>query len=233
MDNINIESRPVPTTFIQPKQTMKVSKAQAQANRAHVVETASALFRERGYDGVGVADLMAAAGFTHGGFYKHFRSKADLMAESTAYGIEQTAALTAGVDAAEFIQHYLSREHRDNRATGCSMAALGGDAARQPEEVRLAFAEGIEKLVDLLSQQEGPLKSDDAAQGRARVFDLLTHAVGAIVLSRACPEGSSLADEILKVSRDAILDSLTLSQGAKAVQRKRRGADGGTKVVPA
>lgn len=61
---------------------MKVTKAQAQANRAHIVETASTLFRERGCDGVGIADLMAAAGFTHGGFYKHFPSKADLMAEA-------------------------------------------------------------------------------------------------------------------------------------------------------
>lgn len=66
---------------------MRVTKAQAQANRAHIVETASRLFRERGYDGVGVADLMAAAGFTHGGFYKHFGSKADLMAEAAACGL--------------------------------------------------------------------------------------------------------------------------------------------------
>ena len=80
---------------------MKVSKAQAQANRARVVETASQLFRERGYDGVGVADLMAAAGFTHGGFYKQFGSKTDLIAESTACGIARTVALTGnGVDAA-------------------------------------------------------------------------------------------------------------------------------------
>src|SRR6266700_193237 len=101
---------------------MKVTKAQAQANRAHVVETASTLFRERGYDGVGVADLMAAAGFTHGGFYKHFRSKADLMAESAACGIAQTSALTASVDTSELVRLYLSREHRDTRATGCTMA---------------------------------------------------------------------------------------------------------------
>ena len=115
---------------------MKVTKAQAQANRAHVVETASTLFRERGFDGVGVADLMGAAGFTHGGFYKHFSSKADLMAESAACGMAQTVALSAGVDASEFVRLYLSREHRDSRATGCTMAALGGDAARQPEAVR-------------------------------------------------------------------------------------------------
>jgi AcrR family transcriptional regulator len=88
---------------------MKVSKAQAQANRAHVVETASQLFRERGFDGVGVADLMAAAGFTHGGFYKQFGSKADLIAESTACGIGQTIALADGVDPKEFVKQYLSR----------------------------------------------------------------------------------------------------------------------------
>ena len=81
-------------TGIPGKQAMKVTKAQAQANRAHIVETASQLFRERGYDGVGVADLMAAAGFTHGGFYKQFGSKTDLIAESTACGLAQTVALT-------------------------------------------------------------------------------------------------------------------------------------------
>ena len=69
---------------------MKVTKAQVQANRAHIVETASMLFREKGYDGVGVADLMSAAGFTHGGFYKHFDSKADLMAEAAACGFSQS-----------------------------------------------------------------------------------------------------------------------------------------------
>jgi len=163
---------------------MKVTKAQAQANRALVVETASQLFRERGFDGVGVADLMAAAGFTHGGFYKQFGSKADLMAEAMACGIEQTAALAEGVDAATFVQHYLSREHRDGRATGCTMAALSGDAARQPETVRVAFEAGVENLLALLSQKSSSPKPADAALARARVLDVLSHAVGALVLSR-------------------------------------------------
>jgi hypothetical protein len=90
-------------------QSHETSKAQAQDNRAHVVQTASALFRERGYDGVSVAELMAAAGFTHGGFYKQFRSKADLMAESAACGMAQTAALAAGMDRPAFVRSYLSR----------------------------------------------------------------------------------------------------------------------------
>jgi len=67
---------------------MKVTKAQAQENRKHIVETAATLFRKHGFDGVGVADLMAAAGFTHGGFYKHFNSKADLMAEASAIDLD-------------------------------------------------------------------------------------------------------------------------------------------------
>ncbi|MBL8361659.1 MAG: TetR family transcriptional regulator [Rubrivivax sp.] len=207
---------------------MKVTKAQAEANRAHVVETASQLFRERGFDGVGVADLMAAAGFTHGGFYKQFGSKADLMAESTACGIARTAALTDGVDAAEFIRHYLSREHRDNRAAGCTMAALGGDAARQPETVRVAFAEGVEKLVFLLAsrlaEQGRSPQAARAAPVRARVLDMLAHAVGAIVMSRACPDDAPLADEILATSRNAILDALAPPRAPKAAARARGAA---------
>lgn len=186
---------------------MKVTKAQAQANRAHVVETASALFRERGYDGVGVADLMAASGFTHGGFYNHFRSKADLMAEAAACGLAQTAALTAGAEISEFVQLYISRAHRDARATGCTMAALGGDAARQPEAVRTTFATGIESLLAALSHQASD--GNDAGQVRARSLDILAHAVGAIVLSRACPDDSPLADEILSICHDKILASLS------------------------
>ncbi|MFU5616539.1 TetR/AcrR family transcriptional regulator [Pseudomonas aeruginosa] len=189
---------------------MKVTKAQAQANRAHIVETASALFRERGYDGVGVADLMAAAGFTHGGFYKHFGSKADLMAESAACGIAQTAALTAGVDTPDFVRAYVSREHRDARASGCTMAALGGDAARQPEAVRSTFVAGIESLLAELSRAGTALDGADREQVRARSLDILAHVVGAVVLSRACPDDSPLADEILTVCRDAILASLNL-----------------------
>lgn len=187
---------------------MKVTKAQAQANRAHVVETASTLFRERGYDGVGVADLMAAAGFTHGGFYKKFGSKADLMAESAVCGIAQTAALTAGMDSSEVVRSYLSRQHRDARAAGCTMAALGGDAARQSEAVRATFASGIENLLAALGSGDAPLDGRDASQARARSLDMLAHMVGAIVMSRACPDDSPLADEILTICRDKILASL-------------------------
>ena len=187
---------------------MKVTKAQAQENRAHIVETAAALFRERGYDGVGIADLMAAAGFTHGGFYKHFRSKADLMAETAASGISQRVASSSGLDFGEFVMHYLSREHRDDRSAGCTMAALCGDAARQPADIKAKFADGIENSVAAFQPQGATVGKFDQNEVRAKMINTFAHAVGALVLSRACPDDSPLADEILSVCRKQILKSL-------------------------
>lgn len=187
---------------------MKVTKAQAQANRTHIVDTASTLFREHGFDGVGVADLMAAAGFTHGGFYKHFGSKVDLMAESAACGAAQTEALLADAKIADIVNQYLSREHRDARGTGCTMAALGGDAARQPPAVRATFAESIERLSAALSAGDASTDGLDGEQVRARSLVILAQMVGAIVMSRACPDDSSLADDILTSCRNAIMASL-------------------------
>jgi TetR/AcrR family transcriptional repressor of nem operon len=187
---------------------MRVTKAQAQANREHIVETASVVFRERGFDGVGVADLMAAAGFTHGGFYKHFGSKADLMAEASAKSLEQSLIGVDALSVKDFIDVYVSRDHRDGRATGCTMAALCGDAARQSDDLKAAFAEGIERMLQTLGEKypTGP----DAAPGEARgkMIDLLAHAVGAIMLSRACPDDSALADEILAVCHAQLTASL-------------------------
>jgi TetR/AcrR family transcriptional repressor of nem operon len=188
---------------------MRVTKAQAKQNRAHIVATAGRLFRERGFDGVGVADLMAAAGFTHGGFYKHFGSKADLMAEVSANGLSQNAAQAEGRDATEFVERYVTREHRDGRGDGCTIAALSGDAARQPGDIRKEFEAGIENLLTALqvASQGDTLGDADGRAARTTMIDMLAHSVGAIVLSRACPDDSPLADEILDVCRKEILAS--------------------------
>ncbi len=191
---------------------MKVSKAQAQANRAHIVETAAVLFRERGYDGVSLADLMGAAGFTHGGFYKHFRSKADLMTEAAAVSFAQmqdrvqTNAARAEREAG--IQQYLSRAHRDTPGEGCTFAALSADAARQPEHVKQVFAEGIESLLAAAMQAVAELGQDAQSEARAARIDSMAQLVGAIMLSRACPDDSPLADEILEACRRAALARL-------------------------
>ncbi|WP_422506048.1 TetR family transcriptional regulator [Stenotrophomonas sp. GZD-301] len=188
---------------------MKVTKAQAQANRAHIVDTASTLFRERGYDGVGVADLMAAAGFTHGGFYKHFRSKADLMAEAASCGLAKSADAAADMDRASFMSYYLSRQHRDAPGQGCTMSALATDAARQPDPVKAAFAAGIEAQLAVCPCTEGQADGATSEQARARRIALMAQAVGAMVLSRSCPDDSPLADEILDVCRADVLARLS------------------------
>ncbi|WP_115561132.1 TetR family transcriptional regulator [Xanthomonas arboricola] len=189
---------------------MKVTKAQAQENRAHIVQTAAALFRERGYDGVGIAELMSAAGFTQGGFYKHFRSKADLMAETAASGIAQRLANDKHADLSAFVDSYLSRDHRDDRGAGCTMAALSGDAARQGEDIRATFAQGIENsLANFVDSEASP---QDAGQARETMLDTYARVVGAVMLSRACPDDSALAEEILQVSRARILAALGAQQ---------------------
>ncbi|MBT2370463.1 TetR/AcrR family transcriptional regulator [Pseudomonas fluorescens] len=178
---------------------MRVTKAQAQANREHIVETASVMFRERGFDGVGVADLMAAAGFTHGGFYKHFGSKADLMAEASANSLAQSLLSVEALSLQDFIDVYVSRDHRDGRAMGCTMAALCGDAARQSGDLKSAFAEGIERMLHILGEKYPTGPDVPAGDAREQMIDLLARGVGAIMLSRACPDDSALADEILAV----------------------------------
>lgn len=182
---------------------MKVTKAQAQENREHIVKTASVLFRERGYDGVGIAELMSTAGFTHGGFYKHFKSKADLMAEAAAYSFTQSNAQMADFDIVSFVQKYLSREHRDASGNGCTMAALCADAGRQSEQLKETFSSGIENQLASLSNGE-----ESTAEERKSRINAIAHAVGALVLSRSCPDDSHLADEILDVCREEIITNL-------------------------
>lgn len=175
---------------------VKVSKEQVRENRMRVVETASELFRERGYDGIGISELMSEAGLTHGGFYKHFGSKADLLSEAMNCGFTRSAEKTEGVNREKFIEYYLSRQHRDDMGKGCVMSALGTDAARQSESIKETFAAGIERQLEVLGTENGT---------RADLINTIAHLVGALVLSRACPDNSALADEILDVCRERLI----------------------------
>ena len=195
---------------------MKITKTQSLANRPHIVETASELFRERGYDGVGVAELMATAGFTQGGFYKHFGSKADLMAEAAENSLSKSLSSTCNLDVPGFVNLYVSRDHRDGRGAGCTMAALCGDAARQSDDLKATFASGVENTLAAL-EEKYTAGLDVTKQGaRAKMIDLLAHAIGAVMLSRACPDDSSLADEILETCRAEIIASLPLSSASES-----------------
>src|SRR5262245_28533240 len=133
---------------------MRVTREQAAANRERIVETASTLFRQHGFDGVGVADIMKAAGFTHGGFYGHFASKEALAAEACAHASRDPwpswLDAPAGERLGRVVHGYLTPRHRDNHASGCVFAALGSDVSRQPRAVRRAFTDRVRDKIDLL-----------------------------------------------------------------------------------
>src|SRR5438034_8930313 len=128
---------------------MRVSRTQAAENRQTVINVASRLFRENGFDGIGLKDLMEAAGLTQGAFYKQFASKDDLAAQASRRALESayqqwTAAAEANPQdpLSAVVAFYLSMEHRAERMDGCPVVALGADAARQGVEVKASFEAG-------------------------------------------------------------------------------------------
>lgn len=184
---------------------MRVTRDQAAANRETILEVAGTLFRERGYDGIGVADIMKRAGLTHGGFYGHFASKDDLAAEITArvLGREGWLERLTGKRRpamADVVRNYLSPRHRDDPGHGCLFAALGSDVARQPRSVRRAFTDGLRKRLDIVRNL---LPGRSAAVRRQKAIAVMAGLVGALVLARAVDD-PKLSDEILEAVAAAL-----------------------------
>jgi TetR/AcrR family transcriptional repressor of nem operon len=192
---------------------MRVSREKAAEHRDRIIDAAGALFRAKGFGGIGVADIMKAADLTHGGFYGHFASKDDLVGEASRRTMARAAAnWTKLVEAAPdtpytaLLEHYLSPKHRDDPGKGCAFAALGNDAARSGKIVRKAFADGLAPLIDILAQsipgKSIPGKSipgkSKAARRRKAVAAMAT-LVGALTLARAV-EGTPLSDEMLEAA---------------------------------
>jgi TetR/AcrR family transcriptional regulator, transcriptional repressor for nem operon len=183
--------------------SMKVTKEQAAENRERVVDVASRLFREKGFGGIGVADIMKGAGMTHGGFYGQFKSKDDLAAQACIRAFAQeTEKLDALVGASRgdpltsLIRNYVSEAHRDGRGTGCVIAALGPEAARQNRPLRQAFTHGIKQLIDFVAKLEaGASKAAKRKKAMATVAEM----VGSIVLARAVDD-PAFSREILEAA---------------------------------
>jgi TetR/AcrR family transcriptional repressor of nem operon len=180
--------------------SMKVSREQAAQNRERIIEAAAQLFRERGFEGIGVADLMKEAGLTHGGFYGHFSSKEDLIAEASARALTRSAALwrklaeRAPDDPLSAIAGvYLTNKHRDDPGTGCVLAALGPDVSRQGPAVRRAVTGYVRSAFDLLATLV-PGKSKAAR--RQKAISTYATLVGAMVIARAV-DNRALSQEIL------------------------------------
>ena len=186
----------------------RVSRLQADRNRTAITEASARLFRERGVDNVSVAELMAAAGLTHGGFYGHFESKEELAGEACrwAFGrsVERWKKRIAdkgdrNVARAALTDSYLSSQSRSGPDGSCPATSLASDVARKLADapIRAAYVGGLEELLKILAsvQDTGASRSDR----EAALADLSTM-VGGLVLAKAT-QGEPISDEILAAAR--------------------------------
>jgi TetR/AcrR family transcriptional repressor of nem operon len=209
-----------------------VSKEQAAENRRAIVAAATRLFRERGVEAVGLSELMKHAGFTQGGFYNHFQSKADLVAEVLASALaegnsEFAKFARAPVDESttalrRYISWYLSQAHRDNVGHGCPVAGFACDAPRLGAGAQSHFAGGLDDQITILAgliAESGSLAAEGGRRTlREQAVSLHCEMLGALVLSRSVVQAApALSNEILDNVHRHLLASLDerLSQAPK------------------
>lgn len=202
---------------------MGVSREQAAENRRAIVAAAEKLFRERGVDAVGLAELMKAAGFTQGGFYNHFKSKDALVAAVMEKAMEDGGdAVASGIESAraadldplrQRIQWYLSPEHRGNIDAGCPLSGFAGDARRLGAAARDTYAKGLaanlEEFARAIEEKDGISEGS-----RRKAITMFSQMVGTLLLSRAVADiDVALADEILDESLQQLLIAVDAQPG--------------------
>jgi len=199
---------------------MGVTKDQAVQNRERILTAAERLFRQRGVDAVGLAELMKEAGFTQGGFYNHFASKEALVSEVISKAVDEgqqqlgTAIARSrrrGIDPlTRQIKLYLSPTQRDDIDCGCAMAGFVGEIPHLSKAAQASYADALEQTFNQIAQmvldQDSKLTREEA---RARAISLYSHMVGSVLLSRAVSASQpALANEILKHGRSNMLANL-------------------------
>ncbi len=209
---------------------MRVSRIQAEENRQTVINVASRLFRERGFDGIGLKDLMEGAGLTQGGFYKQFASKEDLAAQASRRAMESATVRWSDATAATpedplgaVIAFYLSTEHRDEKMDGCPIVALGSDAARQSSDVKASFEAGIKAHLEILSRL---IAETNDKESKGKAMAILSTMVGALTLSRIVNDPelakgflNTAAEHVCEGVRRCRVERQTLGRKKRPVKR--------------
>lgn len=186
---------------------MKVSRDQMAQNRSRILTEAGRLFREKGFDAVSVAEVMKAAGLTHGGFYGHFRSKDDLVAQTIAHAV---AGQSTPDDINVWIDTYLSVPHRDHPDLGCPMAALAGLMRQQSPEARASMALALATQIATLTNA---MPGADPAERRRAAIGSWSTMVGALILARSIDD-PALSGELLSEARAWIDDRNAAAPGS-------------------
>jgi len=186
---------------------MRVGRIQAEENRQTVIDVASRLFREHGFDGIGLKDLMAGAGLTQGAFYKQFASKDDLVAQASRRALESASSRWSAAAESNpqnplsaVIDFYLSTGHCAEKMDGCPVVALGSDAARQGPDVKASFEAGIRHYLEMLG---GWVGETDGEKPNSKAMAILSTMVGALVLSRAVND-EQMSKRFLQAAADSV-----------------------------
>lgn len=186
----------------------RVSRQQTELNRERILESAARLFREQGFRTPSVADLMQAAGLTHGGFYGHFDSKDDLAVQACEHAFAQSHKRwqerrehdgDPATARRTIVQAYLSAAHRDNPGDSCPVSALVGEMAHAQSHSPLQqqYVNGLEQLLALMTTTDAGIEPAAARREALTQYALL---VGALSLARAT-RGTALSDELLEAAR--------------------------------
>jgi TetR/AcrR family transcriptional regulator, transcriptional repressor for nem operon len=182
---------------------MKVSAKTAAANRRRITKHAARLFRQRGLAGVGVDALTKAAGLSHGSLYSRFGSRERLVQEAVAEAFASFAAATGGeLGLEEFVEFYLSAEHRDDPGKGCIVATLGCEIPHQSKKVRHAFTEGVKTSIARMCARLA--RHDAGRAGEDAALTAMATMMGAMVLARAVDD-RALSDRILRAGKAHLL----------------------------
>ena len=181
---------------------MGYSKSDKAETHTRIVKVAAKRFRERGLEGIGVADVMKEAGVTVGGFYKHFGSRDELVVEALATAFKDLDVWEEHTpDMAHLLQNYLTEAHRDAPGTGCAMGALLGDITRGSKSARVLYTERVKRSLGFFSAL---LPSSQRSDKRRRSLLILSALLGALNLSRAVSD-PNLSREILQGVRDELI----------------------------
>jgi TetR/AcrR family transcriptional regulator, transcriptional repressor for nem operon len=186
---------------------MRYGENHKERTRLRVLGEAAAAIRTKGAERVSVADVMAAAGLTHGGFYAHFESKDDLIAQAITHMFDAVygrfLSVTEGREPAEaiarWVDTYLAPSHRLDRATGCPVAILSGDLPNLSDRARERFADGLERSVSSLAKLAKKVGARDA---EALAWSAIAEMAGALALSRTVPDERAAA--ILRNARASV-----------------------------
>lgn len=187
---------------------MRYDSEHKQRTHQKLLEEASSEIRQHGPGNISVAALMAKVGLTHGGFYAHFKSKDELVAEAISYGLEERVeafeknlqGADLSVALANYIDLYLSPGHRDLRDKGCAVVALNGDVARMSDETKVRFESGIQRTIKILADILMKLNKENPDE---LACSMLTEMVGALAVSRTL-SNSALSAWVLDNARSSI-----------------------------